>query len=236
MENASKALLIAGGVFIALMIIGALLLMYNQISAYQQGEVVSQKDVQIANFNQSFAKYADEKTLKGTDIISLANKVVDNNKKAGTSKYVDYNKKITLEVKLSGFAQLYGTNGKSELFGTTIVYSITDSNNVFMKAINDFSGLEKKYTLMTMGKLKSSYSNISNYVQSRPGSMTEAQAIRTAIQNNTGKDIAEITSLKDIAKYMEYTELKSSTFKPSSNIPTVYKDGQIVKLTFEFVK
>ena len=87
-----------------------------------------------------------------------------------------------------------------------------------------------------MGKLKSSYSNISNYVQNKPSSMTEVQAVQTAIQNNVGKNIVEITTLKDIAKYIEYTELKSSTFKPSSSNAAVYKDGQVVKLTFEFVK
>ena len=36
MENASKALIMAGSVLIALMIIGALLLMFNSISNYQQ--------------------------------------------------------------------------------------------------------------------------------------------------------------------------------------------------------
>lgn len=234
MENASKALLMAGGVFIALMIIGALLLMYNQISAYQQSENVSQKDAQIAKFNQGFAKYADEKNLKGTDIISLANKVVDNNQKTGTSNYVDYDKKITLEIKLIGFAQDYGTNGKSELFGTTTVYSIIDSNNAFIKSINDFSSIEKKYTLNAMGKLKSSYSNISNEVLNRGTTITEKQALQSSIYKYTGKNMTEIQNLKDIVRYIEYTELKSATFK-TTKIPE-YEDGQIVKLLFEYVK
>ena len=234
MENASKALLMAGGVLLALMIIGALLLMFNQISAYQQGDTISQEDSQIAQFNKGFSQYADEKKLKGTDIISLANKVVDNNKKTGTSNYVDYNKKITLEIKLAGFANDYGTNGTTELFGTTTLYSILDQNNAFMKAIKEFSNLEKKYTLSTMGKLKSSYSNISSYVENRPASKTEKQALQESIYTNTGKNITEITKLKDIMRYFEYTELKSAMFKPSA-LPT-YQDGQIVKLTFEYTK
>ena len=36
MENASKALLMAAGVLIALIIIGALLLMFNNLSNYQE--------------------------------------------------------------------------------------------------------------------------------------------------------------------------------------------------------
>ena len=43
MENASKALLMAGGILIALLIIGALLLMFNQISTYKQSESSNQK-------------------------------------------------------------------------------------------------------------------------------------------------------------------------------------------------
>ena len=37
MENASKALIMAGGVMIALLIIGSLLLMFNNLSSYQVG-------------------------------------------------------------------------------------------------------------------------------------------------------------------------------------------------------
>ena len=36
MENASKALVMAGGILIALLVIGALLLMFNQVSDYQR--------------------------------------------------------------------------------------------------------------------------------------------------------------------------------------------------------
>ena len=37
MENASKALLMAGGILISLLVIGALVLMFNQIGDYEKG-------------------------------------------------------------------------------------------------------------------------------------------------------------------------------------------------------
>lgn len=215
MENASKALMIAGGILIALMILGALLLMFTQISSYQKRNADSEKNAQIATFNQDFAKYADEKSLKGVEIISLANKVVDYNQKNGITNYIDYEKKITLNVKLTGFA----TGSRSELFGRTTSYTITDSSNDFVKAIKKFSDLEKKYTLASMGMLKSNYNNI----------LSGAKTILEV----TGKNMPEIT-INDIAKYIEYTELKSSKFKPSE--APKYQDGQIVGLSFEFVK
>ena len=57
MENASKALLMAGGVLIALLIISALILMFNQIGDYEKAQDASKKDSQLAEFNKDFERY-----------------------------------------------------------------------------------------------------------------------------------------------------------------------------------
>ena len=79
MENASKALLMAGGILIAILIIGALILMFNQLSDYQNAQSTNEKTSKLADFNSSFERYTDSSGIKGTDIISLANKIVDYN-------------------------------------------------------------------------------------------------------------------------------------------------------------
>lgn len=218
MENASKALLIAGGILIALTIVGALILMFNQLGTFQKEQAATEKGVQIATFNQEFAKYADEEKIKGTDIISLANKVVDFNKKEGTSNSVDYDKKITLNINLTGFANKYGISGKSKLFGNKKIFNIKNNSDDFVKVIIKFSGLESKYTLSTMSKLSANYDSIAN------GEKT--------IKEVAGKDIS--IELADIEKYREYSEMKSSTFK-TSKAPK-YEDGQIIELSFEFIE
>ena len=200
MENASKALIMAGGILIALMVIGALILMFNQISAYKSNNTSSQKDIQIATFNQDFLKYFDEKQLKGTDIISITNKVVDYNLKENVTNYVDLEKKITLNIDLSGFANNYGVGNVSKLFNRQTLIKVTNAENSLSKAIIRYSSLEKKYSLSTMGKLKSNYASISS------GTKTIEQA--------TGKAMPEVT-IEDIAKYIEYTELKSAIFEPT---------------------
>ena len=80
MENASKALTMAGGILIALLVLGALLLMFNQVSDYKKTETVSEEAAQLAQFNEQFTQY-ERNNLAGVDLISLINKVVDYNKK-----------------------------------------------------------------------------------------------------------------------------------------------------------
>ena len=51
MENASKALIIAGSVLIALLVIGALMLMFNNLTTYQNAGEDNEKDVSDCNGN-----------------------------------------------------------------------------------------------------------------------------------------------------------------------------------------
>ena len=78
MENASKALLMAGGILIALMIIGALVLLGNNLSSYKNNEQALEKQSQIAEFNDQFEPYnKDDLTLM--ELKSLSNKIESNN-------------------------------------------------------------------------------------------------------------------------------------------------------------
>lgn len=78
MENASKALLMAGGILIALMIIGALVLLGNNLSSYKNNEQALEKQSQIAEFNDQFEPYnKDDLTLM--ELKSLFNKIESNN-------------------------------------------------------------------------------------------------------------------------------------------------------------
>lgn len=223
MENASKALIMAGGMFIALLIIGSVILMFNQIGDYQKANTDSIKSSQLATFNQDFIRYADGEEIRGVDIISLANKVADHNTKNGLANSVDYDKKIELEINLapstkSDFIKKYGTNGQSELFGRTKKWVVSATNINFIDILTQFSALEKKYTLSTMSKLSANYDSIASG-QKKPSEIA-------------GKEIN--IELEDIRKYREYSEFKSSTF--ISKEEPKYNEGQVVKLFFEFVK
>lgn len=89
MENASKALLIAGGVLIALLIIGALILMFSNLTAYQQSNSRNVESDQIAEFNKQYETY-NRNDVRGSDIYSLVNKVVSYNR-TKTNNVIDTN-------------------------------------------------------------------------------------------------------------------------------------------------
>ena len=223
MENASKALLMAGGILIALLVIGSVLLMFNQIGNYRKANTDSEKSAQLANFNKDFVRYADGEQIKGVDVISLANKIVDYNQKKGVANSVDYDKKITLKINLapsasSNFITKYGTNGKSELFDKQTNWIVSNSDKQFVSKVTQFANLESKYTLGTMSKLSANYDLIKN------GEKTASQV--------AGKTV-NIT-IDDIRKYREYSEFKSSTFINDSK--PKYDNGQVIELSFKFVK
>ena len=78
MENATKALLIAAGVMIAVMILSLLLIGYNQISDYYNKQHESTEVDQLTKFNSKFENYHRNK-IRGSDMISLMNRVRDYN-------------------------------------------------------------------------------------------------------------------------------------------------------------
>ena len=80
MENASKALIMAGGVLISIIIISMLILVYNSLTSYQQTSIENEREAQTLQFNQQFEGY-NRKGVRGNDLYSLVNKVVDYNKR-----------------------------------------------------------------------------------------------------------------------------------------------------------
>ena len=54
MENASKALAIAGGMLIALLIIGTLVFMFQRISDYRRQEQNEERLQQVIEFNKEY--------------------------------------------------------------------------------------------------------------------------------------------------------------------------------------
>lgn len=152
MENASKALLMAGGVLIALLIIGALVLMFNNLSNYQQAGQVNDKEVQIVEFNNQYETY-NRKNVRGSDLYSLLNRVVDYNRRKSTEgtgindkgQYLAYQ---PMTIKFS----LTTSNGKggNELFS---VDSGKKSNLLLTKNQYEQSGIVNEFEKQIMSKI-----------------------------------------------------------------------------------
>ena len=80
MENATRALTMAGGILIALMILGALFLMFNNLSSYQNSNDASTNNSQRAEFNNQFEPY-NKDNLTLMELKSVWNKIQSNNSK-----------------------------------------------------------------------------------------------------------------------------------------------------------
>lgn len=78
MENASKALIMAGGMLLAILIVSLLVYAWSLFSKYQSSQDDLADIEDTAKFNEQFTNYQRD-NVKGYDILSLANKVTDYN-------------------------------------------------------------------------------------------------------------------------------------------------------------
>lgn len=78
MENASKALLMAGGVLISIVIISMLMLVANSLTGYQQASVETKRESDIFSFNQQYEGYK-RAGVRGNELFSLISKSIDYN-------------------------------------------------------------------------------------------------------------------------------------------------------------
>ena len=97
MENASKALIIAGSVLLAVLIIIALIYTFSQISSLKQVEASSEEEKILAQYDKEIESF-NRQGLYGSEILSLANLVEDYNKRQSDLKGY---KPITLKVSIT---------------------------------------------------------------------------------------------------------------------------------------
>ena len=79
MENASKALIIAGAILLSILIISLGIMIYNNASGVVKNSSMNQ--VEIQQFNQQFTQYEGTK-VRGATVISMAQAVLANNMSA----------------------------------------------------------------------------------------------------------------------------------------------------------
>ncbi len=78
MENASKALIIAGGMLIAILVVSLLVMGWNRITDYNRKQDEIETLEQITKFNKEFESY-NKKIVYGYEIVSLYNLIDDTN-------------------------------------------------------------------------------------------------------------------------------------------------------------
>ena len=82
MENISRAIIIVGGMLLAILIISLLVFLFNKISILPSEQTQQHSELGIVEFNRSYEVY-QKPLMYGTDIISIINKAVDHNMRNG---------------------------------------------------------------------------------------------------------------------------------------------------------
>ena len=116
MENASKALLMAAGVLMGLLIISLAVYLYTNLGLTANETLQKISESETRQFNNQFTVYENKNDITIYDVVSVANIATDNN------KYYDFAKKILtsseptdyyVAVILEGNQIEYGTEKKA---------------------------------------------------------------------------------------------------------------------------
>ena len=78
MENASRALLIAGSVLVAIIVITLLVRTYGNIGNFQRQQLSVEEAQKLEEYNKQYTKY-EHQYVYGTEVISIINKEENKN-------------------------------------------------------------------------------------------------------------------------------------------------------------
>jgi len=96
MENASKALLIAAGMFLALLILSMLIYMSNSINGIAKTQNEKKAAEQLTEFNAKYEAY-NKMLMYGTDVVTIINKAKEDGITIALDGVVMIDSKATLE-------------------------------------------------------------------------------------------------------------------------------------------
>lgn len=121
MENATKALLIAAAVLVAILIISLGLVVYNQASETVQSVNMSGQEVQA--FNDQFMKY-NGNGKRGTEVNALITTVLNNNMSETSENGAGSAKVISIKMK-NGSSLVNASAGTMTKVDSGKVYNVT---------------------------------------------------------------------------------------------------------------
>ena len=138
MENASKALIIAGAILLAILIISLGIMIYNQASGVVNNNAMSEVD--ISSFNQKFEQYTGT-NVRGAQVNSLLSQIQTNN--------VTYQDDTSRQVQVSvdGSASWNGTRPSGTLVGVSYDKANTGETYKVTYTTDSKTGLINKITI-----------------------------------------------------------------------------------------
>lgn len=261
MENASKALIMAGSVLIALVIIGALVLTFGNLTSYQKTDTESTRSSQIVEYNSQFETY-NRDDVRGSDLYSLLNKVIDYNRRqttmgtgaTDTGQDIRY-MPMEITVDFDGKKGELAEDEKKNLLIKDNKYTINEITNTFENDIkNTIDTLERVYGQDSLTNLTTNLTKIfpekeilKKYEQDKETYRNQITVLvktfneasrKIKIENPTDLDKVASQETKktireDVYTYYEYVQFKRAHFD-CTNIEYDNNTGRITKMDFKF--
>lgn len=163
MDNVSKALLIAGGMMIVMLVVTLVLFAWNTFSDYYSSQDNLSEITDVTEFNLQFTNY-DRNNVMGYELLSLINQVADYNmrfSKANTAKNDKGYEPVTITIDFKGqLSKLaYGYEDGNQLFNNNI-YIQNDTNNTLQSIFDELRALENTYGTENLQNLSKSIDSI----------------------------------------------------------------------------
>lgn len=246
MENAAKALIMAASVLIAIVIISAFILMMSNLTSYQESSYQSNLSAQIAEFNNQFVTY-DRSDIRGSDMISLMNRVSDYNARYADSEGFT---EMQITIKMNGYNDELAFDGTNRIItesqytqdniylivGQPNLTTVNGSGSVSSEVSSGpIRTIENKYQQKYCNQLSSEIFNIKSIVDSS-GTTTEKNETfdEEKILPNPASSYGGISVIyEDALKYYEYIQFKRAYFDCKGEPEYDKNTGRILKMEFE---
>ena len=129
MENASKALIIAGAILLAILIISLGIMIYNQASGVVDSNAMD--EVAVTSFNEKFRQYEGQ-NIRGANIKALINSIAQNN----LSNQGDESKQVELVFDRTSKGKITSSNGITVQTGKSYTVSCeTDGESGYINKV-----------------------------------------------------------------------------------------------------
>lgn len=245
MENITKALLIAGGILIVIMVITLAMSGVNQISSYYAEQHERELVKQATEVNNKFDNYAGQ-NIRGNEILSIINRVVDyNNYQADIEGY----EKITFYADLKGKTNefVYDTSRDTAIIPSEInnknITEISDLSRQLTTESHNF----KNGAILTEQRLQKLAGEINNIIED---STVKDKEVKEEFQRYRQERLKKIFGLKKsendfneneintikklTSKYYQIMQFKRAMFL-CKEISYNTENGKVNKMTFEII-
>ena len=142
MENASKALLMVGGILIGLILLSLGVYLYGVMREAEQTRVTLLTEEQLVKYNQEYISY-DKGAMYGTDVVTVLNKAISNNEFYSDDESMFIDVKFELLDDVSTVVNIYTWNKNEKKYELNKI----ESDKLKKKSAYGFSK-GKKYSLL----------------------------------------------------------------------------------------